>query len=183
MIMLIQTTSRWNEDDTDKFHRKVVGMKRVLFVYILISLFATSVGSAEEKVPENYLTIGALDHKTGLSLIGYARTLVSNEKHELFVGAGTLIAAVTISSGWKYNFLHYYADFYSVVSVQAISAGQSKKIVYAPFLALGIEKKLSTKWYINAGVVHLIRLYIRDYDIYRPTEHMILPNLNFNRRW
>ena len=76
-------------------------IKLIIVFPILLSVI---IGQTEK--PKYYRSIGFLDHKTGLSLFGYARTLKIHNNNEFFAGIGTLIAANTISLGWKYTFLN-----------------------------------------------------------------------------
>ena len=125
---------------------------------------------------ERYVCVGFLDHKTGTSLLGYARTLIKNEKHEMFMGIGTLIAANTLSIGWKYYFLDSHIQSYSVLSIQAI-AGMGGSFI-APFISLGIEKSFTEKLFFNLGLNATIRVYS-----HRPIEIIPFPNININYRY
>ena len=130
----------------------------------------------EEKNTIHYVSVGFLDHKTGTSLVGYARTMKKFDKHELFIGAGTVIAAVTFSAGWKYYLSDSPLQVYSVVSVQnAIGMGGS---FIAPFISLGIEKRITKKMYFNLGLNTTIRVYPD-----RPVEFVMFPNVNINFRY
>ena len=130
----------------------------------------------EEKNSIHYVSVGFLDHKTGTSLVGYARTIKKFDKHELFIGAGTVIAAVTFSAGWKYYLLASPLQFYSVVSVQN-ATGMGGSFI-APFISLGIEKHITKKIYFNLGLNTTIRVYSD-----RPEEFVMFPNVNINLRY
>ena len=75
-------------------------MKRI----IILSIISGALFGQQSK-PKHYRSAGFLDHKTGMSLVSYARTLKYHNKSEYFVGIGTLIAANTFALGWKYSFL------------------------------------------------------------------------------
>ena len=146
-------------------------IKLIIVFPILLSVI---IGQTEK--PKYYRSIGFLDHKTGLSLFGYARTLKIHNNNEFFAGIGTLIAANTISLGWKYTFLNkpvksdpktgdliiglstgLIDDFYVVASIQGIG-GMGGSVV-APFFSGGLEKRLTKKIYINLGVNSIFRYY------------------------
>ena len=75
-------------------------MKRIILLSII-----SGVLFGQQSKPKYYRSAGFLDHKTGMSLVSYARTLKHHNKSEYFVGIGTLIAANTFALGWKYSFL------------------------------------------------------------------------------
>jgi|GEM_PF-835490 len=126
--------------------------------------------------PKKYLSVGFLDHKTGMSLIGYAQTLKQTEKHEFFVGGGTLIAMFTASAGWKYFFYDGYIQAYSVLSIQGVS-GMGGGFI-APVISLGIEKRLYKKWFINLGGNSTIRPHPD-----KAFEFVTFPAININKRY
>ncbi|SVD79142.1 uncharacterized protein METZ01_LOCUS431996, partial [marine metagenome] len=133
--------------------------------------------SEDHKTENNqYVSVGFLDHKTGNSLVGYARTLKKVDKHELFVGVGTLVAMNTLSAGWKYYLLDSPIHLYSVVSIQGI-AGMGGGFI-SPFLSVGAEKSITDKLYINLGLNTVIRVYKN-----RPNELVPFPNVNLNWRF
>jgi hypothetical protein len=164
--------------------------KLLLFILLTTSLIAreyiTIIEHKKITDPENenqvkvdlerYICVGFLDHKTGNSLLGYARTIIKHEKHEMFVGIGTLIAANTLSIGWKYYLLDSPIQSYSVLSMQA-SAGMGGSFI-APFMSLGIEKSLTKKLFFNLGLNATIRIYS-----HRPIEIIPFPNININYRY
>ena len=78
-------------------------MRMVLFQLIIISTLLTSnmaLGQGLEK-QKHYISIGFLDHKTGNSLVGYARSLFQNKNNEIYIGGGTFIASNTLLIGLK----------------------------------------------------------------------------------
>ena len=106
-------------------------MKKILLIALLI------VGCVFGR--ERYVAIGFLDHKTGISLVGYARTLKETKKHEYFIGACTMISSFTASAGWKYYFNDAPIQFYSVLLIQGVN-GMGGGFI-APVISLGVEKK------------------------------------------
>ena len=98
------------------------------------------------------------------------------DKHELFVGVGTLVAMNTLSAGWKYYLLDSPIHLYSVVSIQGI-AGMGGGFI-SPFLSVGAEKSITDKLYINLGLNTVIRVYRN-----RPIELVPFPNVNLNWRY
>ena len=125
---------------------------------------------------ERYVAVGFLDHKTGISLVGYARTLKQTEKHEFFIGAGTMISAFTASAGWKYYFNDAPIQFYSVLSIQGVN-GMGGGFI-APVISLGVEKKLYKKWFINFGTISMVRPHPD-----KPIDFVTFPTINVNRRY
>ena len=125
---------------------------------------------------DKYIAVGFLDHKTGLSLIGYARTFMTKNKHEIFIGVGTILAAATIAVGWKYYLTDSPVQLYSVVSIQGI-AGMGGSIV-APFVSIGCEKSITEKLYINGGLNTTFRLYSDRIPVL-----LVFPNINLNWRY
>ncbi len=157
-------------------------MKKIVCLVGLICCLGSSAYGEDTKSPKKYFSAGFLDHKTGTSFVGYARTLVGNDEHELFVGVGSALALNTLAIGWKYTFWHSYVNLYAVLAAHAM-AGMGKNIIYAPFWSAGFEKKLTTNWFVNVGVNTTVRLYIKDYQITRKTEFIVYPNVNLNYRW
>ena len=125
---------------------------------------------------EHYVSIGFLDHKTGNSLVGYARTILKHENHEIFIGVGTLLAMNTLSVGWKYYISDSPIKFYSVLATQGI-AGMGGGFI-APAISIGIEKKITKKLFINLGINSNLRIYAN-----RPIELIAFPNININYRY
>lgn len=148
-----------------------------VFLLIIVFLFSQSdLSYAGDRITKNYLALGFLDHKTGGSLIGYAKTFISSKDNDVFIGAGTLIAAFTLSLGWKYYLINKPISVYSVLAVQGISAFSGGFI--APFISIGIEKEIFDKIFINIGVNSTVRVYKK-----RSTELVNFPNVNINYRY
>ena len=167
-------------------------------------LLSVIIGQTEK--PKYYRSIGFLDHKTGLSLFGYARTLKIHNNNEFFVGIGTLISANKISLGWKYSFLNkpvklnpdtgdpiigfstgLIDDYYVVASIQSV-AGMGGSIV-APFFSGGFEKRLTKKIYINVGVNSMFRYYgsksvdNKTGEVRPAQEFITFPTIHFSLRY
>ena len=172
----------------------------IIFSFLLSMVLGQTVKS------KNYRSIGFLDHKTGFSLIGYARTLKTHKKNEIFAGVGTLIAANTLSLGWKYSFMQkpviydpntgdsitgfstgLIDDYYVVASIQSV-AGMGGGFV-APFFSSGIEKRLTKKIYINIGINSILRIYESESvddetgEIRPAQEFVSMPTLHINYRY
>lgn len=172
----------------------------IIFSFLLCMLLGQTVK------PKNYRSIGFLDHKTGFSLIGYAKTLKTHKKNEFFAGVGTLIAANTLSLGWKYSFMQkpviydpntgnpitgfstgLIDDYYVVASIQSV-AGMGGGFV-APFFSSGIEKRLTKKIYINIGINSILRIYESESvddetgEIRPAQEFVSMPTLHINYRY
>ena len=121
---------------------------------------------------EHHVSIGFLDHKTGNSFVGYARTILKHQNHEIFIGFGTLLAMNTLSAGWKYYISDSPIKFYSVLSTQGI-AGMGGLFI-APAISIGIEKKITKKLFMNLGINSNLRIYAN-----RPMELIAFPNITF----
>ena len=172
----------------------------IIFSFLLSMVFGQTVK------PKNYRSIGFLDHKTGFSLLGYARTLKTHKKNEIFAGVGTLIAANTLSLGWKYLFIKkpviydpntgnpitgfstgLIDDYYVAASIQSVM-GMGGGFV-APFFSAGIEKRLTKKIYINIGINSILRIYngvsVDDEtgEIRPAQEFVSMPTLHINYRY
>ena len=176
-------------------------MKRIILVSII-----SGVLFGQQSKPKHYRSAGFLDHKTGMSLVSYARTLKYNNKSEYFVGIGTLIAANTFALGWKYSFLQpeteydpntgepiiglstgFIDDYYVVASAHSVM-GMGGGFV-SPFFAFGFEKRLTKKLYINVGINSLLRIYSgesidSETGEVRPAQEFItFPTINLNYRY
>ena len=71
-----------------------------------------------EKPTEHNISIGMLDDRTGISLIGYTYNVRQTDMDEFFIGGGTMIMAFTGTVGWK----HYYKK--SRLSISSVLCGQ-----------------------------------------------------------
>ena len=147
------------------------------FLIILICLIQFNFAEGQNKPEKDkYISVGFLDHKTGMSLIGYAHTLKIIDKHEFFIGAGTLVAMNTAAVGWKYYLNDSPIHLYSVMSIMGV-AGMGG-MFGAPFVSLGAEKSITEKLYINAGLNTMVSIYDN-----RPPELVPFPNVNLNWRY
>ena len=75
---------------------------------------------AEKKsiVNRHNISVGMLDDRTGLSLMGYTYNVKQTTMDEYFIGAGTMLLAFTGTVGWK----HYYKK--SRLSISSVLCGQ-----------------------------------------------------------
>lgn len=151
-------------------------MKKYLLLILICLIQLNFIQGQDNEKQKKYFSVGFLDHKTGLSLVGVARTLWQNEKNEIFVGAGTLIAMVTGSAGWKYYLNDGSYQGYSVLSLQGISAMGGMAV--APVVSLGIEKNIFRNWFFNAGTISMLRPH-PDKDF----EFVTFPAININKRY
>jgi len=122
---------------------------------IILIIFSANLFGQDTHHPDRYVSVGFLDHKTGTSLVGFAKTIWQNDKHDIFIGGGTLIAAFTASIGWKYYFNDSSFRPYSVLAIHGVSnMGGSFS---APFVSLGVEKNIWKRLFINGGLNSTIR--------------------------
>ena len=93
-------------------------MKKLLFTILFIVGFAFSQTKNDEILSKHNISLGMLDDKTGLSLVGYTYNIKQTKMNEFFVGGGTMILAYTATAGWK----HYYRK--SRLSISSVLCGQ-----------------------------------------------------------
>ena len=67
-------------------------MKRLWLILFVLPLFA-------QDINKHNISLGMLDDKTGLSLLGYTYNIRQSEMDEFFIGAGTIIIGFTGSAG------------------------------------------------------------------------------------
>jgi len=97
-------------------------MKIVIFKKILLIVITFSLILSQEQYLDNEaltdtlnqnkrfnLSLGFLDSRTGLSLIGLSYDIYQDSRNEIFIGGGTALIAFTGSLGWK----HYFSDTYN----------------------------------------------------------------------
>ena len=155
-----------------------------IIIFVLCAVPNVGAEDVVEDSPSHrhHFSVGFLDHRTGMSLASYSRTLLANESHELFVGVGSVLAMTTLAVGWKFYAFHYYVDFYCVVAGHA-AAGMSDKILVAPFASLGIELGITDDYFLNVGVNNTLRLYVKDFKMYRDPELVVFPHASVTHRW
>lgn len=92
-------------------------MKSILTLLLLLGL-AFRQSNEVKKWKKHNLSIGILDDRTGLSLIGYTYNVRQTNMDEYFIGGGTAGLAFTGTVGWK----HYYRK--SRLSISSVLCGQ-----------------------------------------------------------
>ena len=152
-------------------------MKKPLLILTLLFLFPLFGLSQNEKKPKNYISIGLFDSKTGLSAIGYTRSILQNKNNELFIGFGSMLALNTVVAGYKKYLFRSFIDGYSVISVQNIFGlgGDSD----ATCLSIGVEKKIWKIFFINAGG----KIYVIKDEDFLDGDFLAFPFLNINIRF
>ena len=157
-------------------------MKKLLFIILLIPFLSFSQNYKQTK---NYISIGFLDHKTGITAIGYTRSILQNGNNELFVGFGSMIAVNTFVVGYKKYLLRSFIDGYSVASMQKIYGMGGD--FFAPAISIGFEKKIWKFLFINIGAHSIIRLSSQEGEGYENNLDNVnvitFPNLNLNFRY
>lgn len=151
-------------------------MNKILKIIVIYVVVFNIVSAENPAKPKKYFSVGFLDHKTGMSLVSYAKTLFQNDNHDIFLGGGTAIALFTGSLGWKYTFYSGNVQTYSVIALHAVSGMGGG--FYAPFFSIGIEKELTKNIFINGGVNSIVRTHPD-----KPIDAIILPTLNINFRY
>ena len=76
-----------------------------------------SIIAEESLLNKHNLSVGLLDDRTGISVIGYTYNLKQTKMDEYFIGAGTVFLAMTGTVGWK----HYYKK--SRLSIASVVCG------------------------------------------------------------
>jgi len=159
-------------------------IKRILFLGVISFGVAQEVSLEKEKAleqPKNYLSRGLFDHKTGITFIGYSRTLLNIKQHELFIGLGTGFIANIFSVGVKFKLIDrpfIFDKAYGVVSLYR-AAGMGKNILTLPSGSLGFQKNFSNNSILNIGFNITIRTYSDD----RPTDFLGFPHVSLSKRW
>ena len=114
--------------------------------------------NTEEKdiLNKHNLSIGMLDDKTGISLIGYTYNVKQTRLDEYFIGVGTMIIAFTGTVGWK----HYYKK--SRFSISSTFCGQYVAHLgfmgFMPTASLNLEYDLLDWVQIKLGGMGLVLL-------------------------
>ena len=159
-------------------------------IALVLTLMVASLAHAEKPLAytpphethTHDLSVGFLSHKVGSSLVSYARTLWSNENHELYAGAGTLVALNTAALGWKSYLMRDVVDVY-VVGAVLVMAGMSDNISPAPFVSTGIEIGFWDNYFFNGGVNTIARVYYEGGEFYRKPELLVFGQASLSYRW
>ena len=119
-------------------------MKRLLLIPLVLFVgLAFGQSNEVEKSTKHNISIGMLDDRTGISLIGYTYNVRQTDMDEFFIGGGTMILAYTGTVGWK----HYYKK--SKLSISSVVCGQYVAHIgfegYMPTVSLTLEYNLA-KW-------------------------------------
>ena len=118
-------------------------MKRLWLILFVLPLFA-------QDINKHNISLGVLDDKTGLSLLGYTYNIRQSEMDEFFIGAGTIIIGFTGSAGWKHYYKKTKLSFYSVLSGQGVMhLGFSG---FMPTASFALEYNLTKKTQIKIGL-------------------------------
>ena len=120
-----------------------------ILLFFLISSFSFS----QENKIKNHVSLGLFDHKTGLSVVGYSRTLWKDTKNEIFLGVGTSFIVNSLTVGAKKYLFKGYVDGYVVLGGQILSLELTDDTNKTIWLAAGIEKLLIKNFFINLGVL------------------------------
>ena len=119
-------------------------MKRLLLIPLVLFVgLAFGQSNEVEKSTKHNISIGMLDDRTGISLVGYTYNVRQTDMDEYFIGGGTMILAYTGTIGWK----HYYKK--SKLSISSVVCGQYVAHIgsegYMPTVSLTLEYNLA-KW-------------------------------------
>ena len=158
----------------------------MIFRLILLLLVCNSViGQSSDFKPvtkqPNYYSRGLFDHKTGITFVGYSRTLAYIKNHEFFIGFGTMIAMHTLSTGVKLNSNYkppFFDSAYAVFSIYRV-AGMGKNILNMPASAFGFQKKIFTNSTLNFGLSVTVRTYSNN----RPSKINTWPQISISKAW
>ena len=118
-------------------------MKKSILTLLLLLGLAYGQSNESEKSTKHNISIGMLDDRTGISLVGYTYNVRQTDMDEYFIGGGTMILAYTGTLGWK----HYYKK--SKLSISSVLCGQYVAHFgfegYMPTVSLTLEYNLA-KW-------------------------------------
>ena len=119
-------------------------MKRLLLIPLVLFVgLAFGQSNEVEKSTKHNISIGMLDDRTGISLVGYTYNVRQTDMDEFFIGGGTMLLAYTGTVGWK----HYYKK--SKLSISSVVCGQYVAHIgfegYMPTVSLTLEYNLA-KW-------------------------------------
>ena len=152
---------------------------------LLIIVCSFAIGQNSDLKPpikqRNYSSRGLFDHKTGITFLGYSRTLAYIKNHEFYVGIGTMIATHTLSTGIKLNLSYkppFFDNAYAVFSIYRV-AGMGKNILNMPAGAFGFQKKIFTNSTLNFGLSITVRTYSND----RPSKINTWPQISLSKTW
>ncbi len=102
------------------------------------------------------ITIGWLDDRTGLSILGYTRNLKQTTSGEYFIGAGTMILGFSAMIGYQYYYIKSKLSISSVFSGQAfIHLGGYG---FMPTASLTLDYNLAKWAKIKLGYLGIIHL-------------------------
>ena len=89
------------------------------FAPIIVEEYSNEVITEEKSILNKHsISVGMLDDRTGLSLLGYIYNIKQTTMDEYFIGAGTMLSAFTGTLGWK----HYHKK--SRLSISSVLCGQ-----------------------------------------------------------
>lgn len=152
---------------------------------LLIIVCSFAIGQNSDLKPpikqRNYSSRGLFDHKTGITFLGYSRTLAYIKNHEFYVGIGTMIAMHTLSTGIKLNLSYkppFFDNAYAVFSIYRV-AGMGKNILNMPAGAFGFQKKIFTNSTLNFG----LSITVRTYSNNRPSKINTWPQISLSKTW
>lgn len=152
---------------------------------LLIIVCSFAIGQNSDLKPpikqRNYSSRGLFDHKTGITFLGYSRTLAYIKNHEFYVGIGTMIAMHTLSTGIKLNLSYkppFFDNAYAVFSIYRV-ASMGKNILNMPAGAFGFQKKIFTNSTLNFGLSITVRTYSND----RPSKINTWPQISLSKTW
>ena len=152
---------------------------------LLIIVCSFAIGQNSDLKPpikqRNYSSRGLFDHKTGITFLGYSRTLAYIKNHEFYVGIGTMIAMHTLSTGIKLNLSYkppFFDNAYAVFSIYRV-AGMGENILNMPAGAFGFQKKIFTNSTLNFGLSITVRTYSND----RPSKINTWPQISLSKTW
>ena len=135
-------------------------MKKILLLTLLI-VGSLLEGSEVDKKSQHNISIGMLDDKIGLSLIGYTYDVKLSEKKYFYLGGGTSLLVNTLSSGLKYYYIKSKFSIYSVFSLKRMYMGYIQEYTGSELIdtitaSFSLEYNLSNKTHINLGAVGVL---------------------------
>ena len=160
-------------------------MLRIISLFLLTTLALCQKAEPELKW-QTYTSRGLFDHRTGLTFYIVSKTKKVMNNGEFFAGIGTMFAINSIATGMKFHIdksSRFYDNMYALAGMRVMAFSHRDLTLenarFVPTVALGIEKKLWDKSYINIGLFTSIEYYGDE----RGTSALTFPSISYITRW
>ena len=157
-------------------------LKKLILIILLSTLQIKALNSKEKLAHDNYVSVGFLDHKMGLSLFSFGGNFYNDENSEIYLGIGSMLTINTLAAGYKYTIKGKYIDFYAVGAMHFM-VGMSDHIIIAPFASLGFEDEGFKNLFFNIGYNALLRFYAPSSSMKPEILALPVPNVAVSYRY